>query len=60
MNELKMNDLIKPRKLCNISKFIDDLRFINYDAEFEINYCSIFFEKGSLGKEKLIEMRLGF
>ena len=53
MNELKMNDLIKPRNFCSISKFVDDLRFINYGAEFEINYCSIYSEKASLDKENI-------
>ena len=40
MNELKKNDLIKARKLCNIFRFIDDLNLINDDEEFESNYCS--------------------
>ena len=35
MNELKKNDLIKARKLCNIFRFIDDLNSINDVGEFE-------------------------
>ena len=34
MNELKKNDLIKARKLCNIFRFIDDLNSISDDEEF--------------------------
>ena len=35
MNELKKNDLIKARKLCNIFRFIDDLNSISDGGEFE-------------------------
>ena len=42
MNELKKNDLIKARKLCNIFRFIDDLNSINDDGEFESNYSNIY------------------
>ena len=41
MNELKKNDLIKARKLCNIFRFIDDLNSINDGGEFESNYSNI-------------------
>ena len=34
MSELKKNDLIKPRKLCNTFRFIDDLNSINDSGEF--------------------------
>ena len=34
INELKKNDLIKARKLCNIFRFIDDLYSINDGGEF--------------------------
>ena len=37
INELKKNDLIKARKLCNIFRFIDDLNSINDGGEFESN-----------------------
>ena len=40
MNELKKNDLIRARKICNIFRFIDDLNLINDDEEFESNCCS--------------------
>ena len=51
MNELKKNDLIKGRQLCNIFRFIDDLNSINDGAEFESNYSNIYTEKLRLGKE---------
>ena len=35
MNELKKKDLIRVRKLYNISRFIDDLNAINDATEFE-------------------------
>ena len=51
MNELKKNDLIKARKLCNIFRFIDDLNSINYGGEFESNYSNIYPAELQLGKE---------
>ena len=51
MNELKKNDLIKARKLCNIFRFIDDLNSINDGGEFESNYSNIYPEELQLGKE---------
>ena len=51
MNELKKNDLIKARKLCNIFRFIDDLNSINDDGEFGSNYSNIYTEQLQLGKE---------
>ena len=51
MNELKKNDLIKARKLCNICRFIDDLNSINDDGKFESNYSNIYPEKLQLGKK---------
>ena len=50
MNELKKNDLIKARKLCNIFRFIGDLNPINDDGEFESNYSNIYSEELQLGK----------
>ena len=41
MNELKKNDVIKARKLCNILRFIDDLNSINDVGEFESSYYNI-------------------
>ena len=51
MNELKKNDLIKARKICNIFRFIDDLNSINDGGEFESNYSNIYPEELQLGKE---------
>ena len=51
MNELKKNDLIKARKLCNIFRFIDDLNSINDGGEFESNYSNIYPEELQLGKK---------
>ena len=51
MNELKKNNLIKARKLCNISMFIDNLNSINDGGEFESNYSNIYPEELQLGKE---------
>ena len=45
MNELKRNDLIKARKLCNIFRFIDDLNSINDDGKIEISYSNIYPEE---------------
>ena len=50
MNELKKNDLIKARKLCNIFRFIDDLNSINNAGEFESSYFNIYREELQLGK----------
>ena len=50
-NELKKNDLIKARKLCNIFRFIDDLNSINDGGEFKSNYSNIYPEELQLGKE---------
>ena len=51
MNELKKNDLLKARKICNIFKFIDDLNSINDGGEFESNNSSIYPEELQQGKE---------
>ena len=51
MNELKKNDLIKARKLCNVFRFIDDLNSINDGAEFESSYSNIYPKELQLGKE---------
>ena len=51
MNELKKNDLIEARKLCNIFRFIDDLNSMNDGGEFERNYSNIYPEELELGKE---------
>ena len=52
MNELKKNDLIKARKLCNIFRFIDDLNSINDGGELESIYSNIYPEELQLGKEE--------
>ena len=51
MNELKKDDLIKARKLCNIFRFIDDLNTISDGGEFESSYSNIYTEELQLGKE---------
>ena len=51
MNELKKNDLIKARKCCNISRFIDVLNSIYDGREVESNYSNIYPEELQLGKE---------
>ena len=51
MNELKKNDLIKARKLCNIFRFIDDLNSINDGEEFESNFSKIHHEELQLNRE---------
>ena len=51
INELKKNDLIKARKLCNIFRFIEDLNFINDCGEFESNFSKIYLEESQLIKE---------
>ena len=51
MNELKKNDLIRARELCNIFRFIDDLNSINDGGEFGSNYSDICPEELQLGKE---------
>ena len=51
MNELKKNDLIKARKLCNIFRSINDLNSIIDGGEFESHYSNIYPEELQLGKE---------
>ena len=60
MKELKNNDLIKARKLCNIFRFIDDLNSINVGAEFESNRSNIYPEELQLGKENTDEHEASF
>ena len=60
MNELKKNDLIKARKLCNIFRFIDDLNSINDGGEFESNYSNIYPEELQLGKENTDKHEVSF
>ena len=60
MNELKKNDLIKARKLCNIFRPIDDLNSINDGGKFESNYCNIYPEELQLGKENTDKHEAGF
>ena len=51
MDELKKNDLIKAKKLCNIFRFIDDLNSINDGGEFESNFSKTYPEELQLSKE---------
>ena len=51
MNELKKNDLIRARKLCNIFRFIGDWNSINDGGEFERNYSNMYLKELQLGKE---------
>ena len=60
MNELKKNDLIKARKVCNIFRFIDDLNSINDGGEFESNYYNIYPEELQLGKENTDKHQASF
>ena len=41
MNEIKKNDLIKARKLCNFFRFIDNLNSINDGGNLETSYSNI-------------------
>ena len=45
MNELKKNDFIRTRKLCNIFPFNDDLNAINDAGEFEKHFQDIYPEE---------------
>ena len=49
--QLKKNDLIKARKLCNIFRSINDLNSINDGEEFESNFSMIYLEELQLSKE---------
>ena len=60
MNELKNNNLIKARKLCNIFRFINDLNSINNGGEFESNYSNIYLEEFQLGKENTDKYEASF
>ena len=51
MNELKKNDIIRAKKLCNIFRLIDDLNSINDGGEFESNFSDIYSEELQLRKE---------
>ena len=51
MNELKKNDLIKARKLCNIFTFIANLNSINDGGESESSHSNIYPEEFQLGKK---------
>ena len=60
MNELKKNDLIKARKICNIFRFIDDLISINDGGEFESSYSNIYPEELQLDKENTDKKEASF
>ena len=60
MNELKKNDLVKAKQLCNILRFIDDLNSINHGGEFESNYSYIYPEELQLGKENTDKHEVSF
>ena len=51
MNKLKMNDLVKARKLCNIFRFINNLNSVGDGGEFESNCPNIYPEELQLGEE---------
>ena len=51
MNEMKENDLIKARKLCNIFRFIINLNSLNGGKETRVSYCYIYPKDLVLGKE---------
>ena len=60
MKELKKNDLIKARKLCNIFRFIDDLNSINDGGKLEGNYSNIYPEELQLGRENTDKLEASF
>ena len=60
MNELKKNELIKARKLCDTFRFIDDLNSINDSGEFESNYSNIYHEELQPGKENTDKHEISF
>ena len=51
MNELKKNDRMKARKICNSLRSTDELNSINLCGEFETNCCNIYPEELELDKE---------
>ena len=59
MDELKKNDLIKARNLCNIFRFIDDLNSINDGGEFE-RYSDFYPTKLQLGKGNIDKHEASF
>lgn len=50
-NEIKRNELIKARKLCNIFRFIYEQNSSNDGGEFEINYSNSYPTELDLAKE---------
>ena len=60
MNELKKNDLIKARKLCNIFRYVGDLNPINDGGEFESNYSNIYSEELQLDEENTDKLETSF
>ena len=60
MNELKKNDLIKARKLCNIFRFVNDLNSINDGGKFESSYSNIYPEELHLDKENTDKYEASF
>ena len=60
MNELKKNDLIKAKKLCNIFRFLDDLNSIDDGGEFESNYSNIYPEELQLGNKNADKKETSF
>ena len=51
MNEIKKNDVIKTRKICNIFRFINDVNSVNDGWEFESSYCNIYLKELKPSKE---------
>ena len=60
MNELKENDIIKARRLCNIFRFIDDLNSTNDVGEFENSYSNICPEELQPGEKNTDEHEASF
>ena len=51
MSDIKKNDLIKTRNLCNGFGFIDDLNFMNDTWEILTKYCNIYPDKQEICKK---------
>ena len=60
VDELKKNDLIKARKVCNIFRFINDLNSINDSGEYESSYSNIYPEELQLGEENTDQHEASF
>ena len=53
IDQIKRNDLIKARNLCNIFTFNKYLDSTNDGEEFEVNYCNIYPNEFEFRKENI-------